>query len=98
MNVPVIGYLITSGRYVIAYDVGERNPLRLETITPGEYRIVTRGRLPRGTEAGEYRLELLATSQVLFEDGTVAAPVIEEQGRIVVTEEVTTGWDEGPRP
>ena len=98
MNKPVVGYLITSGRYVVAYGLRRVREERNPAIAPGEYRVLVPARLPLGTPAGTISLKLLETSQVLFQDGVVAAPLAVSDGEIVVDREVVEGWDEGVPP
>ena len=87
-------YLITGGRYVIAYGLDAFG----DVLERGEYDIVVDGRLPIGTSAGTYSLEVSAGSQVLFEDGGVASPELGAGGEIVVDENVRVGWDGGIPP
>ena len=87
-------YVITGGRYVISRGLNHL----VGGLDVGVYRIVVEGRLPIGTPAGTHRVEILPGSQVLFEDGTVAAPTIEPGPPLTVQDDVMVGWDGGIPP
>ncbi|MGH9895912.1 MAG: hypothetical protein ACREA0_28785, partial [bacterium] len=95
VQVPPVGYLLSGGRYIVTYGIWFD---RFPELAPGVYRIVTDGRLPKGTPAGRYPLRVLGASQVLLADGTVVAPAIAGDSEIVVTEDIEQGWDEGLPP
>ncbi len=85
----------SGGKYVVLYgtrwwDQG--------TLTGGVTRFVTTGRIPVGTTAGRYKVHLAQGSEVVFEDGSLAAPTAGEEAEIIVQTTLTTGWDEGQPP
>lgn len=89
-----VTYLITGGKYVLTYGVSEFD-LTNVTIEPGEYKLISEARIPKGGAAGRYDLRLHAASEVLLADETLARPRTEAEGSVTLLADVTDGWDEG---
>jgi len=82
-------YLVTGGKYVIG---STNSALFRAPIQPGDYRLVARARLPRGTRAGLHALRASAASELVLSDGVPVAPTLAGETTLEIAAEVKAGW------